>query len=46
MVPYIDLGPILLTDHYHKEYYDIIKDVMSTDINSAVSPPSFKVSES
>lgn len=31
-----DSGPILLTDHYHREYFDIIKDVMSTDISKVV----------
>lgn len=25
----IDVGPILLTDHYHDEYYDIVKTVMT-----------------
>ncbi|MCJ1377952.1 hypothetical protein MMC17_001048 [Xylographa soralifera] len=29
-VPYdIDLGPILLSDYYHTEYFDIVKEVMA-----------------
>ena len=27
----IDLGPVLLTDYYHKEYFDIVEDVMGTN---------------
>ncbi|CAG8957707.1 hypothetical protein HYFRA_00000042 [Hymenoscyphus fraxineus] len=29
----VDIGPILLTDHYHRDYFSIVKDVMSTDVN-------------
>ncbi|CZT03440.1 probable laccase precursor [Rhynchosporium agropyri] len=32
----IDIGPIILTDHYHREYFDIVKDTMSTDINKVI----------
>ncbi|KAG4415602.1 hypothetical protein IFR04_011271 [Cadophora malorum] len=28
-----DVGPIILSDHYHREYFEIVKDTMSTDIN-------------
>lgn len=28
----IDVGPILLTDYYHKQYYDILEEVMGTDL--------------
>ena len=28
----IDLGPILLTDYYHKSYYDIVEEIMGTDL--------------
>ncbi|KAH8672006.1 Cupredoxin [Tricladium varicosporioides] len=35
--PYdIDKGPIMLTDHYHREYFKIVKDVISTDITKIV----------
>ncbi|KAH8595066.1 Cupredoxin [Bisporella sp. PMI_857] len=27
----IDIGPLLLSDHYHREYFDLIEDVMGTD---------------
>lgn len=27
-----DLGPVLLTDYYHGEYYDLVEDVMGTDL--------------
>lgn len=27
----IDLGPVFITDWYHKEYFDIIKGIMSVD---------------
>lgn len=33
----VDLGPVLLTDYYHREYYDIVEDVMGTDL-SKVAP--------
>ncbi|RDL30136.1 Uncharacterized protein BP5553_10414 [Venustampulla echinocandica] len=33
----IDKGPLLLTDHYHKPYLNIVKDVVSTNI-STVAP--------
>lgn len=26
-----DLGPILLTDYYHPDYYTIVENVMGTD---------------
>ncbi|TVY80676.1 oxidoreductase ptaK [Lachnellula suecica] len=32
-----DMGPVLLTDHYHTEYYDIIANVMSTNITKALA---------
>lgn len=35
----IDLGPVLLTDYYHKSYYDIVEEVMGTNI-SRVAPRS------
>jgi len=36
-IDFSDLGPILLTDHYHREYFSIVKDVMGTDPNKIVS---------
>ncbi|KIW40573.1 uncharacterized protein PV06_07758 [Exophiala oligosperma] len=33
----VDLGPVLLTDYYHREYYDIVEEVMGTDL-SKVAP--------
>lgn len=33
----IDKGPIMLTDHYHREYFDLVEDVMSTDVFKVVS---------
>lgn len=35
----IDLGPVLLTDYYHKPYFQIVKEVMGTDL-SLVAPES------
>ncbi|RMZ88167.1 hypothetical protein DV736_g4611, partial [Chaetothyriales sp. CBS 134916] len=32
-----DLGPILLSDYYHRDYYSILKDVMGTDL-SKIAP--------
>lgn len=32
-----DLGPVLLTDYYHGSYFDILQDVMGTDL-SKVAP--------
>ena len=31
-----DVGPIMLTDYYHKDYFSIVEAVESTDINSVV----------
>ncbi|KAH7419570.1 Cupredoxin [Cadophora sp. MPI-SDFR-AT-0126] len=31
-----DVGPVILGDHYHREYFDIVKDTMSTDINKVI----------
>lgn len=28
-----DLGPVLLTDYYHDDYYSILEDVMGTDLS-------------
>jgi len=28
----VDLGPVLLTDYYHDNYYDIVEEVMGTDL--------------
>lgn len=30
-----DLGPVLLSDYYHGAYFDILKDVMGTDLNKS-----------
>ena len=27
----IDLGPVMLTDYYHPQYYDLVEDVMGTN---------------
>ncbi len=35
----IDLGPVLLTDYYHESYYDIVEEVMGTDLTK-VAPKS------
>jgi len=35
----IDLGPVLLTDYYHTDYYDIVEQVMGTD-QSKIAPHS------
>ncbi|KAL2143119.1 hypothetical protein VTI28DRAFT_333 [Corynascus sepedonium] len=33
----IDLGPIMLTDWYHKEYFDIVEEMLSPNGNLAVA---------
>ena len=33
----IDLGPVLLTDYYHKQYFDLVEDVMG--LNRALIAP-------
>ncbi|KAF8543120.1 multicopper like protein [Trichophaea hybrida] len=33
----IDLGPVFLTDWYHREYSEIVDDVMSTDITTILA---------
>lgn len=35
----IDLGPILLTDYYHQSYYDLVEEVMGTDLKK-IAPKS------
>lgn len=35
----IDLGPLLLTDYYHESYYDLVEEVMGTDLTKT-SPKS------
>lgn len=36
-VPYdIDLGPVLLSDWYHENYYSIVEKVVNTDINKVI----------
>ena len=35
----IDLGPVLLTDYYHKSYYDLVEEVMGTNL-SLIAPRS------
>lgn len=38
IAPYdIDIGPVMLTDYFHKDYFSILEDVISTDINEVVS---------
>lgn len=32
-----DLGPVIINDYYHREYYDIVEEVMGTDL-SKVAP--------
>ena len=32
----IDLGPVMLSDYYHKQYFDIVADVMGTDASSTI----------
>ncbi|KAI5821255.1 multicopper oxidase-domain-containing protein [Pyronema omphalodes] len=33
----IDLGPVFLTDWYHSEYFDIVKNVMSTNLSTVLA---------
>jgi hypothetical protein len=33
----LDVGPIILSDYYHQNYYSLVEKVVSTDINSIVS---------
>ncbi|MCJ1459684.1 hypothetical protein MMC28_010063 [Mycoblastus sanguinarius] len=35
----VDIGPVLLTDYYHQQYYDIVEDVMGTDL-ALIAPKS------
>ncbi len=35
----IDLGPVLLTDYYHKPYFQIVEEVMGTDLSPALIAP-------
>jgi FtsP/CotA-like multicopper oxidase with cupredoxin domain len=36
-VPYdIDLGPVFLTDYYHTEYFELVKNVMGSDFTKLV----------
>ena len=35
----VDLGPVVLTDYYHEDYYAILEDVMGTDLTK-VAPTS------
>lgn len=35
----IDIGPVLLTDYYHKAYFDIVEEVMGTNL-SLIAPRS------
>lgn len=37
LIQQIDKGPILLTDWYHRDYNDIVKDVVGTDVTKIVS---------
>lgn len=34
----IDLGPVLLTDHYHTEYFEIIEEVMAPSFPGKLPP--------
>lgn len=29
----IDLGPVTINDYYHSQYYDVLSDVMGTDLS-------------
>lgn len=33
----VDIGPVILSDYYHKDYYTIVEEVMSTDL-SKIAP--------
>ena len=35
----IDLGPVLLTDYFHKQYFDLVEEVMGTNL-SLIAPKS------
>ena len=35
----IDLGPVLLTDYFHKPYFDLVEEVMGTNL-SLIAPKS------
>jgi hypothetical protein len=34
---FTDIGPVLLTDHFHDDYYSLVEQVMSTDTTVPVS---------
>jgi FtsP/CotA-like multicopper oxidase with cupredoxin domain len=39
VAPYsIDIGPVLLTDYFHKDYFSIVEDVVSTNIANVLQP--------
>ena len=31
----IDVGPVLLTDYFHRDYFDIVQDIEGTDLSKA-----------
>lgn len=35
----IDLGPVLLTDYYHESYFDLVEEVMGTNL-TMIAPKS------
>ena len=41
MLPYdIDLGPVMLTDWYHDEYYTLVKKIMTPNSANFILPNS------
>ena len=35
--PYdVDLGPVFIQDHYHKGFWELLEDVMSTDLGTSI----------
>jgi FtsP/CotA-like multicopper oxidase with cupredoxin domain len=40
----IDVGPVLLTDHFHDTYEDLLPKIVTTNINDIVSYPINKTS--
>ncbi|KUJ19252.1 uncharacterized protein LY89DRAFT_612848 [Mollisia scopiformis] len=39
IAPYdIDIGPVMLTDYFHKDYFSLVEDVVSTNFNEVLQP--------
>ncbi len=31
-----DIGPVILTDYFHKDYFSIVEQIETTNVNNAV----------